>query len=141
MTSKKIVHCIFYCFIMFIGIGGLFLLLDAPFLAAAQLFIYGGAVTVLVLFIVMLTVTDLHGSLRNAQSGLALLVIAFFGSVLAFAVQVSKWPVVKNPDVGVNVMSRFAEQLFKNYYFPFEIAGVLLLAALVGAIYLGREED
>lgn len=142
MTSNKMVHCIFYCFCMFIALAGIFLLLDAPFIAAAQVFIYGGAVTVLILFVVMLTVTDVHGSLRASQSSMGLLVVAFFGSVLAFAMQVTKWPISKKLiQAGPDMMSRFAKELFKNYFFPFELAGVLLLAALVGAIYLAREKE
>jgi NADH:ubiquinone oxidoreductase subunit 6 (subunit J) len=142
MTSKKIVHCIFYCFAIFISLAGIFLLLDAPFISAAQVFIYGGAVTVLILFIVMLTVTDIHGSLRNEQSGIALLVVAFFGTVLAFTLQTTKWPITKKfLATGDSLMDLFAQQLFKNYYFPFEMAGILLLAALVGSIYLARERE
>jgi len=142
MTSKKMVHCIFYCFIVFIGVAGLFMLLDAPFLAAAQIFIYGGAVTVLILFIVMLTITDVHGILRYSQSGMGLLVIAFFGSVLTYAIVQTTWPLAdKTIEAGEALMKEFASVLFKYFYFPFEIAGVLLLAALVGAIYLAREKE
>lgn len=142
MTSNKMVHCIFYCFCIFIALAGVFLLLDAPFIAAAQIFIYGGAVTVLILFVVMLTITDVHGTLRTSQSSMGLLVVAFFGSVLAFAMQATKWPISKKLiQTGSALTNRFAFELFKNYYFPFEIAGVLLLAALVGAIYLAREKE
>lgn len=142
MTSNKIVHCIFYCFVMFIALAGVFLLLDAPFIAAAQIFIYGGAVTVLILFVVMLTITDVHGSLRASQTSIGLLVVAFFGSVLAFAVQATKWPISKKLiQTGSVLTNLFAQKLFKIYYFPFEVAGVLLLAALVGAIYLAREKE
>ncbi|KKL24786.1 hypothetical protein LCGC14_2411850, partial [marine sediment metagenome] len=95
MTSKKIVHSVFYCFILFMAVAGLYLLLEAPFLAAAQIFIYGGAVTVLILFVVMVTVTDIHGKLRHNQSALGLLIVVFFGSVLIFAIQATKWPVAK----------------------------------------------
>jgi len=146
MTSKKIVHSVFYCFILFMAVAGLYLLLEAPFLAAAQIFIYGGAVTVLILFVVMVTVTDIHGKLRHNQSALGLLIVVFFGSVLIFAIQATKWPVAKTvAKTGdksfENLMDRLAETLFKVYYFPFEVAGVLLLAALVGAIYLAREKE
>lgn len=146
LTSKKIVHSVFYCLILFIVLAGVFLMLDAPFIAAAQIFIYGGAITVLILFVVMLTMTDIYGKLKNNQSMVGLLTVAFFGSVLIFAIQATKWPiakaVTKNTGNALTLLTdKLAEQLFKVYYFPFEVAGVLLLAALVGAIYLAREKE
>ena len=145
MTSKKIVHSVFYAFILFMAVAGIYLILDAPFLAAAQIFIYGGAVTVLILFVVMVTVTDIHGRLKVSHSGIGLIIVVFFASVLVFAIQATKWPVVKTvsrsgADLS-NFMDKLAETLFKIYYFPFEVAGVLLLSALVGAVYLAREKE
>ncbi len=146
LTSKKIVHSVFYSFVLFVVLAGIFLLSDAPFIAAAQIFIYGGAITVLILFVVMVTVTDIHGKLESNHSAIALLIVAFFVSVLVFVIQITKWPVTANivqktgPALKA-VTDELAKQLFKVYYFPFEAAGVLLLAALVGAIYLAREKE
>ena len=142
MVSNKIVHSIFYCFIAFISLAGMFLLLDAPFIAAAQVFIYGGAVTVLLLFVVMLTITDVHGEIIHRQSSMAFAVVTLFVIALIFAMQVTKWPITKKIIInGEQLMNIFAETLFKTYYFPFEVAGVLLLAALVGALYLAKEQN
>lgn len=146
MTSRKIVHSVFYCFILFITLAGIFLLLDAPFIAAAQVFIYGGAITVLILFVVMVTITDVHGKLRQHQSAIGLVLVAVLFSFMVFGILATKWPIAKNVvrssgSALSSVTNQLAEQLFKAYYFPFEVAGLLLLAALVGAIYLAREKE
>ncbi|MCW5852742.1 MAG: NADH-quinone oxidoreductase subunit J [Anaerolineae bacterium] len=124
----------------FAGVAGLYVLLEAPFLAAAQILIYVGAVAVLILFAVMLTrrvMGDPGVSQNNSQWGAAAVVAALMFIVLSLT-SVQNWrPSTESPPLlAVNALG---EAFLGPYLLPFEIVSVVLLVALVGAIILARE--
>lgn len=142
VTNKNILHSAFYLILAFVGVASIYVLLEAPFIAVVQVLVYIGAIAILIVFAIMLTRRLMSKDLvqRNAQWGWAL-----FGAVgsfivlgwIAFSVQ---WP-VSGQSVSGDSITLIGEELLTTYVVPFEIASVLLLAALVGAILIGRERE
>jgi NADH:ubiquinone oxidoreductase subunit 6 (subunit J) len=127
----------------FFGVAGLYALLNVGFLAVVQVLIYVGAISILIIFAIMLTrrVMDREVVQRNSQWFISLLVaLALFGVLgymLAFRVA-DHWPVSSSglPEKPIELLG---EALVTTYALPFEVASVLLLVALVGAIVVARE--
>ncbi|OQY22202.1 MAG: hypothetical protein B6I35_06605 [Anaerolineaceae bacterium 4572_32.2] len=128
----------------FFGVAGLYALLNAGFLAVAQVLIYIGAISILIIFAIMLTrkIMDREAVQSNNQWVIsALVALALFGVIgytLAFRVADS-WAV---SDAGLpsEAVAALGEALVTTYALPFEVASVLLLVALVGAIVIAREK-
>jgi NADH-quinone oxidoreductase subunit J len=131
--------------VSFFGIAGIFVLLSAEFLAVVQVMIYAGGVAVLVIFSVMITsdVTEGNRSTRLQPAGLA--AAAIFLGTLIFAILQAEWTVLPD-NMPVPLANVFADSsatlgrmLLSEFVLPFEISGVVLLAAVVGALSLVRE--
>jgi len=149
VTTRNIVHAAIFLAFSFVGVAGIYLLLDAPFIAGAQVLIYVGAITVLILFAIMLTAqTVMREPRRTLETKLVAGVVSvvLFAAILApnliragWAVQPGdgRLPAAPGPYDTLRLLS---QGLLGTYLFPFEVASVLLLAALVGAIVLAKEE-
>lgn len=141
VISKNMVHAVMYFLVAMLSMAGVFLLLNAPFLAATHVLVYAGAITVLILFVVMLTITrvpevKIFG--RTAFVGPLLAAVGFF-AVLAGVVSRTNFSVLSAEASGVNetqTTAALGQEIFQTYLFPFEIAAFLLLIALVAAVYL-----
>ncbi len=123
-----------------VAVGALFLLLGSQFLAAAQLFIYGGAITVLVLFVLMFTGANLRGgaeSPRTVRLAALAVCIGFFALLTAGFVTAS-W---RTAPAHAETVNAVASLLFSRLAIPFEVAGLALTVAVIGAIVLSREDD
>jgi NADH-quinone oxidoreductase subunit J len=141
VTSRNIVHAALALGFCLFGIAGFYLLLEAPFIAGVQVLIYVGAITVLILFAIMLTAQSMvhepRGSMeRKLVAGAVALV--FFAAVLVPTLGQARWPVSAEPVR--DSLEYLTRGLLQTYLFPFEVASVLLLAALIGAIVLAKEE-
>lgn len=159
ITAARIVHAALYLALCFTGVAGIFLLLGADFLAATQVLIYVGAVTTLVIFAIMLSSppevrgqengaggTGAPAGARGTAGGragdreagwvgvLAALAALGFVAVMGAVYRAAGLPAQAGP-LG-RTTAPLGRQLFSTYAVPFEIASVVLLAALVGAIYL-----
>lgn len=141
VTSRNIVHAALALGFCLFGIAGFYLLLEAPFIAGAQVLIYVGAITVLILFAIMLTAQNVVREPRGALEQKLIagaVALVFFAAVLVPTLGQVRWPVSAEPmQDSLELLSR---GLLQTYLFPFEVASVLLLAALVGAIVLAKEE-
>jgi len=142
VTNKNILHSAYYLVLAFVGVAGVYVILEAPFIAVIQVLIYIGAIAILVIFAIMLTRRLMSKDMeqRNHQwiwSALGALVL--FG-LLGWLVYSANWPVVGG-DVPQDPINLMGQELLSTYVVPFEIASVLLLAGLVGAILIGREKD
>ncbi|HYP02930.1 MAG TPA: NADH-quinone oxidoreductase subunit J [Cyanobium sp.] len=139
----NIVYSAFLLGGVFLAVAGLYLLLNASFVAAAQVLVYVGAVNVLILFAIMLVnkkenLAPIPGlALRRVLSGtvcgglfLLLLRVAF----------TTPWALPGPLPVGEEATIRIGEHLFSDYLLPFELASVLLLMAMIGAIVLARRD-
>jgi NADH-quinone oxidoreductase subunit J len=142
ITRRLLVHTVVYLIISFLATGLLFYLLGAPFLAALEVIIYAGAIMVLFLFIVMTLVVEEREqkgleSFQQWIPAMVLSIISFFVTgILIFETSGSR----ETLPTGMATPAAFGQFIFKNYWFPVEIASFLLLIGLVGTLYLGRRK-
>lgn len=140
----NIVYSAFLLGGVFLSISGLYLLLNADFVAAAQILIYVGAVNVLILFAIMLVnktenFQPVKGRLFR-QIATALVCGGLF-ALLSTMVLATPWHLSSiSPAVVENTIIEMGKHFFSDYLLPFEIASVLLLMAMVGAIILARRD-
>jgi NADH:ubiquinone oxidoreductase subunit 6 (subunit J) len=140
VLSKNLMHSALFLVLTFFSVAGLYVLLEAEYLAAIQVLIYVGAVAVLYLFALMLTrgVTGAGMSQGNHQVVPAAIVSVLFVAILAPLAWVGNWPLSKLPPEP-DAIPMLGQSLMTTYALPFEVMGVVLLVALVGAIILARE--
>jgi NADH:ubiquinone oxidoreductase subunit 6 (subunit J) len=140
VTNKNLFHGALFLILALLGVAVLYILLEAPFIAMVQVLIYVGAISTLILFAIMLTRRLMSAGQRqsNEQWLLSAMVALGLFIVLALLVVQVNWPVV-NAAVPEDYLSRLGQDLVGRYVLPFEVASVLLLAALVGAIVIARE--
>lgn len=140
LTSRNFIHSAIFLAGALLSFAGLYALLDATFLALLQLFIYAGAVTIVVVFVVMLTRTEVedYRGLLQKQTGLAIVVgIALAIPLIDALVRLAgELPATAIAPGGTEALAR---ALLTTHVAPFEISSGILLAALIGAIYLARE--
>jgi NAD(P)H-quinone oxidoreductase subunit 6 len=139
--SPSIVYSAFSLMGAFMGVAGLYVFLAADFVAVVQVLIYVGGILVLTLFAVMLThrIADVRVSNRSVGRLPALLIIARVGGVMGKAVLGANWHRV---EAGTPAPTTYAigNAFLGEYILPFELASVVLLAALIGAVVLSRKE-
>ncbi|MBE3587467.1 MAG: NADH-quinone oxidoreductase subunit J [Thermoanaerobacteraceae bacterium] len=137
---KNIVHSVLWLAVCFIAMAGLFLTLDADFLAAVQVLVYAGAVCIMVVFGIMLIQRGDMGStnLFNSQTKVAAGVVALVIAASGYLSATTRW-VGQVAAVPEKTVESIAELLLSKYVIPFEVAAILLLVALVGAIFLAKE--
>ncbi len=123
------------------AVAGIFITLSADFLAAAQILIYVGAISVVIILAIMLTHEVSRGSPSNKLVIPAFLVVAVFFGLTVFALVKTNWQIaVSSPQIPTT--ASLAEQLFtqNGYLLPLEITAVLILAVIIGAIAIAREK-
>ena len=128
--------------VTFVAIAGLFLTLNADFLAVVQVLIYAGAISILLIFAILLTrdVQQGNPSVRARFQAPALFLGVLLMATLVVVFLNTQWPApdFQLPDATTSIL---ADTLFNRFVLPFEIASVLLLAAILGAIVLAREPE
>ncbi len=126
----------------FIAVAGLYITLSADFLAAVQILVYVGAISVLVILAVMMTRDVWKGNPANRLRIPALVVAAALVGILIYAVTASPWRISNQPPLTPTTVP-LASRLFsqQGFILPVEIAATLLLAAIIGAIVIAREKD
>ena len=142
VLSKNPIHSVLYLVLTFFAIAGHYVLLNAQFLAAVHIIVYAGAIMVLFLFVIMLLnlnkETEPHKSIwlkASAAIASGSLLVVLVGSLKNTAVvQSSK---AFNPNVGL--IEKLGKTLFHDFLLPFEVSSILLLAAMVGAVMLGKK--
>ena len=142
ISHMKVVHMVVSLAFVFLGLAGLYVLLEAEFVAFTQVLIYAGAITILMIFGIMLTRRE-HEEQEARRPGHNLLlligVIAFFG-VLFFSIRRANFPGGEfNP--GEDNTMAIGEQIFTQHVIPFELLSVLLTVAFIGAIILAKREE
>jgi NADH-quinone oxidoreductase subunit J len=140
-TTKNLVHAALYLVVVLAGAAGIYILLAAEFVAVTQVLVYIGAIVVLMLFGLFLTRAPIGKAqdLDNDQRWLGAVVSIFLFGVLIAVLQRA----FKGQHVAVRTIGRTADigtAIFKDYVIPFEVASVLLLAALVGAVVIARRD-
>ncbi len=142
VTSKSPVHSVIALILTFFSISAHYVLMNAQFLAIVNLIVYAGAIMVLFLFVLMLLNLGKEtepvkpkgwGIAAGISAGLLLL-------VFAAALQSSSNQVFHHTDDNIGLVKNLGRVLFKDYLVPFELSGILFLAAMVGAVLLGKRE-
>lgn len=142
LNSTKVMHMMLSLVFTFISIAGIYVLLSAEFVAVVQILIYSGAVTILMIFGIMLTKHDVESEKpkRNWRNIAAVFGILAFGIVMFLGI--NKLSIdSQDVDLATNNTKNIGLTLFQNYLVPFEVMSVLLLIALVGAIILAKSDD
>lgn len=138
---RSMVHSAFLLGLVFIGMAGLYVLLNADFVAAAQVLIYVGAVNVLILFAIMLVNRRLPSgdqkilSPRNTVTG-----ALCAGLFVLLSVSIFNTPWQVQSPVPMNTVIEIGKRFFGEFLLPFEVASILLLISMVGAIILAQRE-
>lgn len=144
ITRRNPIHSVLFMLLLFFHIAGVFVLLNAEFLAAVQLIVYAGAILILYLFVVMLLNIDRESKAKRANRFWPWVIA--FGVLLAteitllllrgsFPLDAGSQP-MKLADAGVKALG---SELYARYLVPFEIASVILLVGLVGAVVLAKK--
>jgi NADH-quinone oxidoreductase subunit J len=149
VTTKNTVHAVLFLVLNFLAIAALYVLLTAQFLAAIQVLVYAGGIVVLYLFVVMLVnlkrqPEDHSSPQRRPWLGFALsaAVLAQLGAILvwgSYGMPVDQHD-MQNTDLAINNVENIGRLLYTDYLIPFEVASILLLVAMVGAIILAKRE-
>jgi NADH-quinone oxidoreductase subunit J len=140
--SKNIIYSAFSLLFAFSGVAGIYVLLNADFIAITQLLIYVGGIMILVIFGVMLTshATNVDVTTQSLKALPATIVVAVISALLVSTMISTKWPLVQNEAPAETTIELIGGMLLTKYLLPFEIASVVLLVAIAGAAFLARRE-
>jgi len=143
VRSKNPVHSVLYLILTFFAIAGQYVLLNAQFLAVVHIIVYAGAIMVLFLFVLMMLNLNKDSepkisALSKLSAGIAagMLLLTMVGALRGGMELIV--PETVNKDVGL--VENLGVVLFTDYVVPFEIAGILFLAAMVGAVLVGKRD-
>lgn len=142
LTLRNLVHCVLALVLAFVGLAGLYLQLDAQFVGFAQILVYIGAVAILIVFAILLT----RGAESPSESILSpswiissAVSVTVFG-VLAWTIRSSvatRHPIPPQPEVTVK---QIGDALMSRFALPLEVVGLLLTAALIGAVTIAMQD-
>lgn len=143
ITRRNPVHSILFMLLLFFHIAGVFVLLNAEFLAAVQLIVYAGAILILYLFVVMLLNVGMEAKAARANRFWPWLIL--FGVLVITEISVlvirGTFPAEAGRVMGVDMsVKELGKELYTNYLVPFEVASVILLVGLVGAVLLAKKD-
>jgi len=142
VSLRNIFHCALALVFCLFCVAGIYVLLNAEFLAAAQVLIYVGAVAILIIFAVMLT-TDMTSKkivMTNENALVSFFTCILFAFVSVSMIRLTKVWNISDKEVVANNVETIGKSLMTEFMLPFEVVSVLLLAALIGAIVLARRE-
>jgi NADH-quinone oxidoreductase subunit J len=139
VVVRNLIHAVVFLVLSFMGVAGLYITLSADFVAVTQILIYAGAVSVLILFAIVLTPRGERGNTESFLRLPALLLALLVAFTLGYVALDTEW-VISDRAGFEETASVIGEALLDKYVLPFEIASVLLLVAMLGAIVLVRPE-
>jgi NADH:ubiquinone oxidoreductase subunit 6 (subunit J) len=140
VTLRDIIRCGLAMMVCFAALAGIYVMAGAPLVAAAQVLVYIGAISVLILFAIMLTQTKAAPArlVFQTQAVPAAIAAVVLVVVLALTIGATQWGGTgQRTATDTNELAR---QLFSDWVLPFEIVGVLLLAAVIGGIFLAKRD-
>jgi len=143
LISKKPMHSVLYLTLTFFAIAGHYILLNAQFLAVVHIIVYAGAIMVLFIYTVMLLNLNIQGEFPKSR--LAKYASAIAGGILLFTLiavfRSYDLKVIADPSMNqIGLVKNLGKVLFEEYYLPFELSSILFLAAMVGAVMLGKKD-
>ena len=140
--SKNIIYSAFSLLFTFFGVAGIYVLLNADFIAVSQLLIYVGGILVLLLFGVMLTnqVVSVDMKTGTLQTLPASIIVAMIAGALCGIFYSTDWKIMRVAPALATTTSSLGEMFMTTYLLPFEVASIVLLVALVGAAMIARKD-
>jgi len=143
ILEKNPIHSVLYLVITFFAIAGHYILLNAQFLAAVHIIVYAGAIMVLFLFVIMLLnlnkETEPHKPIAvkfAAVISAGILLIVLVGALRS----TNSLPAPETINADMGLVKNLGKVLFKQFLLPFEVASILFLSAMVGAVMLGKRD-
>ena len=140
VTLRDIIRCGLAMMVCFGSLAGIYVMAGAPLVAAAQVLVYIGAISVLILFAIMLTQTKSAPSRLVFQTQAVPAAIAAVVLVIVFVLTLGATQWASNGERNPTNTNDLARQLFTDWVLPFEIVGVLLLAAVIGGVFLAKKD-
>ena len=141
LLRRNPIHAALFLVVNLASVAGLFLMLRAEFLAAAQVIVYAGAIAVLFVFAIMVLIPGKEETGPDPLRGQRLMAVPLAGIFLVLVAVVLRSTVLRGPARGAAVpggVEAVGRLLFTDYLFPFEVTSLLLLAAIVGVIALAK---
>jgi len=143
VLSKHPVRSVLYLVVTFFFISGLYIMMNAQFLAIVNIIVYAGAIMVLFLYVIMLM--NLNGDVEPQKSKLLQFAGIISGGTLFLVLlaafkttQLTTTPI--NTTSSIGLISELGQVLFTRFVFPFEISSILFLSAMVGAVVIGKKD-
>jgi NADH-quinone oxidoreductase subunit J len=137
---RDLIHAVLFLILAFVGVSGLYITLSADFVAVVQVLIYAGAISVLMLFAILLTPRSARDNAPVPYAAPISVVAGLVGAVIVFVALKTDWRTVED-DRFDTTAAEIGRALLDTYALPFEVASVLLVIAMVGAIILVRPGD
>jgi NADH-quinone oxidoreductase subunit J len=141
VTSKNPVYSVLWLIVVFFAISGHYILLNAQFLAIVNIIVYAGAIMVLFLFVIMLMNLNADNEPQKNKWLKIAGVIAGGCLLLVFVAAIQQVETAEKLQANIGLIRRLGMVLFTDYVLPFEIASVLFLSAMVGAVVIGKKGD
>jgi len=140
VTSRNIVHAAFYLLFTFFGVAGIYVMLGADFVAIVQLIVYVGGILILLIFGVMLTnkITEVDIKTGTLHTLPAAIGVGLFTGIVGAVILNTEWKVVDS-ELPNSTLSAIGNSLITEYVVVFELLGILLLVALIGAASMARK--
>jgi NADH-quinone oxidoreductase subunit J len=143
VISKNPIHSVLYLIITFFAIAGHYILLNAQFLAAVHIIVYAGAIMVLFLYLIMML--NLNADVEPHKSKWLKFSATITGGLLMIILvgalkKISSDSIPSTPDMNIGLVKNLGTVLFNDFALPFEVSSILFLAAMVGAVMLGKKE-
>jgi NADH-quinone oxidoreductase subunit J len=141
VLGRNIIRSGLWMILSFAALAGIYVLLGAPLVAGAQVLVYIGAISVLILFAIMLTQSKAGPAnlVFHHQAWAAAILAVFLVAIVTVVVVATPWPAAPGPVVASS--TTIAHLLFGTYVLPFEVVSVLLLAAVIGGVFLAKREE
>jgi NADH-quinone oxidoreductase subunit J len=143
VLSKNPVHSVLYLIITFFCIAGHYVLMNAQFLAAVHVIVYAGAIMVLFLYVIMLL--NLNEETEPHKSNIVKITATICGGLLLViligSLRGSESLIQGSGSDSIGLVKNLGKVMFSEFLLPFEVTSILLLAAMVGAVMLGKQES
>jgi len=137
---RDIIHAVLFLILSFIGVAGLYITLSADFVAVVQVLIYAGAISVLMIFAVLLTPRSDRDNAPVSYAAPLSVLAGLLGAVIIFVGLDTDWRQVEGDRFG-QTAAEIGQALLDPYALPFEVASIVLVVAMIGAIILVRPGD
>ncbi|HYK72236.1 MAG TPA: NADH-quinone oxidoreductase subunit J [Pseudoneobacillus sp.] len=142
LNLSKVIHMVIALVFTFVSIAGIYVMLSAEFVAAVQILIYSGAITIIMLFGIMLTRHDDTSEAEGSNWRKFALFLGVLGFAGAFYLGIYNLEIDPLPStLHENNTMQIGEVLYSKFIIPFEVTSVLLLVALIGSIILAKKDD